>query len=156
MMKGAPARRGRKELVDSTKARRSWQPLDHRESESNIVAFTVLATVFNNLPSIYQAGIASNSHYEVQGPMPSNYAGTMRQTRISAEFAIANTSLLPSGSPPYYLDPVSGGKYWIEAVNEPERAWYCWTPGDPQYNPQGAYQVPTWVLGDIATNGVAV
>ena len=122
---------------------------------SNIVAFTVLATVINNLPSEYQPGVSSNSHYEVQGPMGVNFAGSMRQTRISAEFAIADISLLPSGTPPYYLDPVSGGKYWIEAVNEQELAWYCWTPGDPQYNPQGAYQVPTWVLGDIATNGVA-
>ncbi|HPO36731.1 MAG TPA: GEVED domain-containing protein [Kiritimatiellia bacterium] len=116
---------------------------------SNIVAFSVQATVLNTLPSPFPVNVASNSHSELQGPQPSSYAGTMRNVRLSAEFAVANLGLLPSGVPPYYPDPLSGGAYVIEALNENELAWYCWTPDDPQYPARGAFQVPTWRMGDI-------
>ncbi|MDX9795029.1 MAG: hypothetical protein RBU24_16110, partial [Kiritimatiellia bacterium] len=116
---------------------------------SNIVAFSVQATVQNTLPSPYPVNAASNSHSELQGPQPASYAGTLRNVRLSAEFAVANLGLLPSGVPPYYTDPVSGGAYFIEALNENELAWYCWTPDDPQYPARGAFQVPTWRVGDI-------
>ena len=116
---------------------------------SNIVAFSVQATVQNTLPSPYPVNAASNSHSELQGPQPASYAGTLRNVRISAEFAVANLGLLPSGVPPYYTDPLSGGAYFIEALNENELAWYCWTPDNPQYPARGAFQVPTWRMGDI-------
>ena len=121
---------------------------------SNIVAFTVLATVVNNLPSNYQPTSSSNSHYEVQSPPYAAYSGAMQGTRIVAEFAVASMALLPSGITPYYNDPVSGTSYYIEATNEDEAAWYCWAPGAPQL-PSGNFQVPTWRLGDIPLGGTA-
>ena len=80
--------------------------------------FSVQATVQNTLPSPYPVNAASNSHSELQGPQPASYAGTLRNVRISAEFAVANLGLLPSGVPPYYTDPLSGGAYFIEAGGE--------------------------------------
>ena len=119
---------------------------------SNIVAFTVLATVKNNLPSLHQQTSSSNSHNEVQSPPYAAYSGMMQGTRIVAEFAVANMTLLPSGQIPYYTDPVSGGAYFIEAVNEDELAWYCWSPGILQL-PPGNFQVPSWTLGNIPPGG---
>ncbi len=125
------------------------QSITYDGPPSNIVAFTVLATVFNNLPSIMPPSASSNSHSEVQSPPYPGYTGPMLGTRITAEFAVAEMMKLPSGTPPYYTDPVSGGRYFIEAVNEHERAWYCWTPENPQGLTPGDYQVPAWILGDI-------
>lgn len=124
---------------------------------SNIVAFTVQATVFNNLPSLYQQTGASNSHNEVQSPPYAAYSGGMKEARIVTEFAVANMGLLPPGQPPqrpYYPDPVSGGAYFIEALNEKELAWYCWAPGGQQ-TPAGNFQVPSWTLGNIPLGGSA-
>ena len=70
----------------------------------------------------------------------------MFDSRIAAEFAIADPQMLPSGVPPYWTDPVSGGAYYIEAVNEDEWAWYCWDPGHPDLGTPGQYQVPSWNL----------
>ncbi len=118
---------------------------------SDIVAFTVLATVSNNLPSIMASTASSNSHNEVQSPPYPGYAGPLLGARITAEFAVADTTKLPNGTPPYYTDPVSGGRYFIEAVNEDEWAWYCWNPEQGGQFPGGPgdYQVPAWILGDI-------
>lgn len=89
---------------------------------SSIAAFTVLATVVNNLPSQFQTGVASNSHLEVQGPVGANYAGILRQARISAEFAIANTNnntialqwngQSPAVYEPQYADALSTNTVW--------------------------------------------
>jgi len=120
------------------------------DSNSNIMAFDVQVTVFNNLPLLdYQTGGSSNSHGEVQAFVNSQYAeGTMFDPRITAEFAIADPAFTPNGTPPYWGDPVApttGGMYYIEAMNEDEWAWYCWDdpglPGGP-----GNFQVPAWKL----------
>ncbi len=118
-------------------------------SNSNIMAFDVLVTVVNNLPSELQAGGSSNSHGEVQAFVGTAYMeGTLFDARITAEFAIADPAFIPNGTPPYWGDPVSpttGSIYHIEAVNEDEWGWYCWDdpgmPGGP-----GNFQVPTWRL----------
>ncbi len=128
---------------------------------SNIVYFTVLATVSNNLPSVLSPPEdATNSHNEQQAARPSAYAETMLGARITAEFAIADITMIPdiSGTPPYYTDPVSptlGARYFIEAINEHERAWYCWAPGHPGPGGPGEFQIPAWVLGDIAPGATA-
>lgn len=116
---------------------------------SNILAFDILATVSNTLPSTYQAGSASNSHSEVQNSTAVTEGGSiMDDVRITAEFAIPNQGVIPSGTPPYWPDPFSGGQYHIVALNADEHAWYCWDPNqtNPQYQPAGAYQVPAWNL----------
>lgn len=120
------------------------------DSNSNIMAFDVLVTVVNNQPIELQAGSSSNSHGEVQIAANTLYAdGTMFEPRITAEFAIADSMLLPTGLPPYWGDPVSpttGSMYHIEAANEDEWAWYCWNPGFPDLGTPGNFQVPTWRL----------
>ena len=120
-------------------------------TNSNIIAFDIMATVSNSLPDDYQGGSASNSHNEAQAPPGVYYEeGFMKQTRIVAEFALADFGLQPppQSAPPYWLDPVSGGSYYIEAVNEDEWAWYCWWPGATNVNfqPAGMFQVPAWRL----------
>jgi len=116
---------------------------------SNIVAFTVLATVVNNLPSSYQQGASSNSHAEVQSPPYASYSGTMQEARIAAEFAVGQHGGIPSGQAPYYGDPVSGGLYYIQSLNEDALAWYCWAASGDPLRPPGAFQVPTWNLGTL-------
>ena len=119
-------------------------------SNSNIMAFDVFVTVFNNLPPELQAGGSSNSHGEVQMVVNTTYMeGTMYEPRITAEFAIADPTFTPSGTPPYWGDPVSpvtGSMYHIEAINEDEWAWYCWNPEFPDQGTPGNFQVPTWRL----------
>ena len=122
---------------------------------SNIVGFTVLATVANSVPHM-PGGVSSNSHGEVQSTPPSGYNGTMHGARAVAEFAVADATRIPGfagWAPPYYPDP--GGAYVIEAMNEHTAAWYCWSPGlpDPPHQPAGGFQVPAWDLGDIPPGG---
>ncbi len=128
-------------------------------TESNIVAFTVLATVSNNLPSAHSLNVADNCHDESQSAVTGWYAGIMLGTRITAEFAVADMAMIPaiSDQRSYYNDPVSpalGGRYFIEAINEHERAWYCWSPVASE-QPEGDFQVPAWILGDIAPGATA-
>lgn len=113
---------------------------------SNITAFDIIATVNNNLPVEYDYSMdATNSHGEIL-PQPDNPGTqTMSDTRITAEFAIAETNMFPNGTPPYWSDPVSGGSYFIEALNEDLHAWYCWSPDGDQL-PAGQFQVPAWDL----------
>jgi len=122
---------------------------------SNIVGFTVLATVANAIPHL-PGGVSSNSHKEVQSTPPSAYNGTMHGARVVAEFAVADATRIPGfagWAPPYYPDP--GGTFVIEAMNEPTAAWYCWSPGlpDPPHQPAGGFLVPAWDLGDIPPGG---
>lgn len=124
------------------------------DSNSNIMAFDVDVTVQNNLPAEYQAGSSSNSHGEVQiTPFTRYEEGTMKDARITAEFAIPDLSLVPNGTPPYWFALPGASNYFIEAVNEHELGWYCWDdpqmPGGP-----GKFQVPTWRLQPlIITSG---
>ncbi|HKL21048.1 MAG TPA: hypothetical protein VJ904_04535, partial [Tichowtungia sp.] len=113
---------------------------------SNITSFDIIATVNNNLAVEYDYVLnATNSHGEILQQPGNADSQTMADTRITAEFAIADTNMLPNGAPPYWTDPVSGGSYFIEAVNEDLHAWYCWDPnGDRQ--PAGQFQVPAWNL----------
>lgn len=116
------------------------------DSNSNIMAFDVDVTVFNNLPMDYQLGSSSNSHGEIQiPPIPFYEDGTMKDARITAEFAVPDPALVPNGIPPYWFAYPGASNYFIEAVNEDELGWYCWDdpqmPGGP-----GKFQVPTWRL----------
>lgn len=134
---------------------------------TNILGFTIEATVMNNLsPESFGAGIASNSHYEVQMPPQPTYIDVMKGARIVAEFAVAEAGsfgppwvgIAPNTfqmRPPYYLDPGSGNQYCIEAQGEPLVAWYCFEQPLPEHpnNPPGAYYVPAWELGDIPPGG---
>jgi hypothetical protein len=136
---------------------------------TNIAGFSILATVVNNLSATnLPAGVATNSHSEMQAPPQPRFWGPMFGARIAAEFAVAEAGPAapplvgiapnpPNMSPPYYYDPRSQGQYVIEAQNEDLAAWYCFLGADPQNpaNPAGAYYVPAWELGDIPQGGSA-
>jgi len=115
---------------------------------TNITAFDISATVTNNLVQAGQFIGGGNSHNEMLTPIP--YAGPMHDTKITAEFAIADLQTIPANWPagsPYFNDP--SGAYFIQATNEDELAWYCWSPLPQAPVPAGNYYVPTWDLGNI-------
>lgn len=137
---------------------------------TNIAGFTVLATVSNNPASgpMLPGLLSTNAHFEQQLTPQPYYHETMWHARIAAEFAAAQAG--PGGppwvgaapfvagmSPPYYLDPLGGNQYLIEAQNETHAAWYCYSALDPvnSQNPPGAYYVPAWDLGAIPPGGTA-
>lgn len=136
---------------------------------TNIAGFTILATVSNALVlAAPAAAAATNSHFEVQVPPQPQFLGWMRNTRLVAEFAVAETGpggppfvgiapSMPGLGPPYYYDPQAGSQYTIEAQNEGFAAWYCFQAPQPPYpnNPPGAYYVPAWQLGDVPPGGTA-
>ena len=136
---------------------------------TNIAGFTILATISNNpAAGPFLPGLATNAHWEQQMPPQPYYHGMMWRTRIAAEFAAAQAGpggppfigpapFVPGMAPPYYLDPFAGNQYLIEAQNETQAAWYCYSAADPANpgNPPGAYYVPVWDVGDIPPGGTA-
>jgi hypothetical protein len=125
----------------------------------NISAFTIDATVTNDLFFPEAGNPGSNAHNEfVTSPVP--YAGPMVKTKICAEFAISGA--LPTQWVNPYFDDISAtipgiaNPYYIQATNQNQDAWYCWTPGvTPPIGPAGNYYVPAWDLGFIPVGGSA-
>ena len=112
-----------------------------------IVAFTVQATIYNDLIPGAEWGAGSNRHGETLNYQEAPYVGPLVNARLVAEFAIADTNTLPA----VFTGPYVDFKPYIEAVNEDLWAWYCWNPLDPdqQHQPSGNYFVPTWEFGTI-------
>ncbi len=115
-----------------------------------IVAFTIEATIRNDHAAwaepYYYYG--ENSHGEslsISGF--ESYIGTMYSTMLVAEFAVVDGETLPPQFTPPYRQTIP----LIHAVNEDQRAWYCWNPDDqnPEHDPQGGYFVPAWEFGFI-------
>jgi hypothetical protein len=125
----------------------------------NIGAFTIDATVTNDLLFLEVGNPGSNAHNEFNtSPVP--YAGPMARTKICAEFAISGPSPAQWVNP--YFDDISvniagiPNPYYIQATNQNQDAWYCWTPGAPApMGPAGGYYVPAWDLGFIPVGGSA-
>ncbi|VGO11802.1 hypothetical protein PDESU_00349 [Pontiella desulfatans] len=116
-----------------------------------IIGFKIDACIYNDTLSTFgDASASDNSHGESRQPMAEDefYAGTLVDTKLTADFAIADTGLLPNAfTGPYNQPPYPS---WIIADNEDELAWYCWSPADPPANQEvGNYYVPTWDFGDI-------
>lgn len=114
---------------------------------SPILAFTILATVYNDAvgEGVWSSG--SNRHGESLTYQEQPYRGPLLDTKLVAEFAIADTNALPA----LFQGPYRDRQPYIEAVNEDQLAWYCWNPADPnsEHKPSGAYFVPTWDFGNI-------
>lgn len=117
-----------------------------------IVKFQVEATIRNDTYSVNQETSAStNSHGEVRAASTNIYIGSLLDTKLTVEFAIADTNTLPAAFTGPYRHP--GYPSWIVAENEDQLAWYCWNPLDPpQGDSPGGYFVPTWDFGDIPIN----
>jgi len=119
---------------------------------NHITAFTIDATIENNTPRCYgQESDSSNSHNELRPAETDRYIGTLLDTRLTVEFAIAEAGLLPQAFTGPYQNPWPPS--FIIAENEDQLAWYCWNEQDPpQGDEPGNYYVPTWDFGDIAIN----
>lgn len=113
---------------------------------NNIMAFTVSASITNDTTT--WAGPwanGTNSHGEIQNAT-NPYMGTLHDTLLTIEFALADLSLQPGlwGPPGPYNQILPE----IVATNEDMTAWYCYDPGfDPNHG--GNYYVPAWDFGDI-------
>lgn len=121
---------------------------------SDIIDFEIEATIINDTDSV--TGTPSpgfNSHDEVRSIIP-EYVGTMVDTKLTADFAVADISMLPIGIYPY-KDPFP--EVYIVAENEDQWAWYCWNAEADSVSAStvGAYQVPAWDFGDIPPGGGA-
>ncbi len=120
---------------------------------SNIVAFSILATIWNDTAEDSQWSDGDNSHGEsLQYPLAERpYVGTMLDVKLTAEFAIVDPNHLPA----VWLDPYINRQPYIVALDVDQAAWYCWAPGQPGELQPGDYYVPTWDFGDIPVGGSA-
>ncbi|WP_372798888.1 GEVED domain-containing protein [Pontiella sp.] len=116
----------------------------------SILSFEIEATIINdNDLTEGTPADGSNAHFEYRSVI-GEYHGPLVDTKLTAEFAVADISMLPSGSPTY-SDPYPG--VYIVADNEDQWAWYCWNKDALEFSEPGAFQVPTWDFGDIPTGG---
>ena len=114
----------------------------------DIVGFKIEATIANDThTALGEDTFSDNSHGESRQEGTEFYAGVMVDTKLTTEFAIADTDLLPA---------VFSGPYqnlwdsYIIADNEDQQAWYCWNEQEPPMGGEpGNYYVPTWDFGDI-------
>ncbi|HAL91599.1 MAG TPA: hypothetical protein DCM68_01055 [Verrucomicrobia bacterium] len=114
-----------------------------------IVAFTITATIVNDTALGGEWSAGNNQHGELLSYAGVPYAGPMVDTKLAAEFAIADTNTLPVFN--YPAGPYRDRQPYIEAINEDQWAWYCWNPADTnsEHRPFGRYSVPTWDFGTI-------
>jgi dockerin type I repeat protein len=118
-------------------------------SAGNIIAFNVMVTVTNDTPGDWEWLEGDNSHDEWLDMPDEQYEGTLYDAKITAEFSVSS---LMGGPPLGLYPPYRHTDPNIVAENHQQLGWYCWAfdhpEPDKQQNP-GAYQVPTWDLGDI-------
>lgn len=111
---------------------------------SPILAFSILATLWNDTTPMAEWIGGDNSHGEHLQYQEASYVGTLYDVKLTAEFAITDAQNLPAS----WLFPYRERMAFIEALNEDQAAWYCWSP-ESQEAPTGGYFVPTWDFGDI-------
>jgi hypothetical protein len=118
----------------------------------DIVAFDITATIINDLAGTGSFRAGTNSHEENRPSGGRRPVETMCNTVMTADFAILDSNALPVA----FTGPYRDRQPYIVATNEDLAAWYCWTPGlqqnDPNHynDPNGDYYVPTWEFGNIA------
>jgi hypothetical protein len=114
---------------------------------SPIVSFNIDAVIVNDAPADSAWAPGSNRHEETSDA-EEQYRGTLYQAKLAIEFAVADSLILPPANEGPYTNANLFATF-IEADNEDEWAWYCWSPLQLQYLPHGNYYVPTWDFGDI-------
>jgi len=118
-----------------------------------IAAFDITATISNDIPALSAWLSGNNSHGEQRiftNMADQKFEGTLLDVKLTAEFSIDPNPPAPPLPPigPPYFDPNS--EVHIEAINNQQLAWYCWTPENPQdLQPWGGFHVPTWDFGNI-------
>ena len=112
---------------------------------SPIIAFSIMATVFNDTTEQAEWEDGDNSHGESLQYHEFPYVGTLHDVKLTAEFAILGLHQLPS----LWLHPYRDRQPYIVAENPDQAAWYCWNPQLPGELEPGNYYVPTWDFGDI-------
>ena len=114
---------------------------------SPIVAFTIQATIVNDVMPGATWSRGTNRHGETNNFQETPYLGALVDARLVAEFAIADTNTLPT----VFQGPYRDRTNYVEALNEDLWAWYCWNPADPDpsHQPAGNYFVPAWDFGTI-------
>ena len=112
-----------------------------------ITAFTIQATITNDVPALSPWIEGTNSHGEYVEQPREQYVGPLLQTKLTTSFAISGLGNLPAS----WTAPYRDRQPYITAQGFDELAWYCWTPGnpDPEKQPYGGYYVPTYDFGDI-------
>ena len=114
-----------------------------------ITNFDITATIYNDTAQDVTPWLAgTNSHGEVNQDPEKWYSGTLRDTKLTAEFAV---SMLDPAFPQTWAGPYfpSVGSD-IYALNEDQLAWYCWNMEQQGVDGgAGNYHVPTWDFGDI-------
>jgi len=113
-----------------------------------ILAFSIQATVWNDTTLLVTYLDGTNSHGETLSYKELPYVGDMLDVKLTASFAITGTNNLPLL---WAWRPYRDRQPYIEATNEDQAAWYCWSPDDPDplHQPKGNYFVPTWDFGTI-------
>ncbi|HQQ04396.1 MAG TPA: GEVED domain-containing protein [Kiritimatiellia bacterium] len=115
---------------------------------SPITAFSIQATVWNDNTPVGEYMGGTNSHGESLLYIEAPYTDTLYNVKLTASFAVTDTTNLPSPSPIGPYPPYLEQQPYIEATNEDQAAWYCWSPESVE-SPTGGYFVPTWDFGDI-------
>lgn len=113
-----------------------------------ILAFSIQATIWNDTTTAVGFLDGTNRHGEALSYKEMPYVGDILDVKLTASFAITDTNNLP----PLWPDPPYRNRQpYIEATNEDQAAWYCWSPADPDplHVPPGGYFVPTWDFGPI-------
>ncbi|MBU1909530.1 MAG: hypothetical protein KJ726_05755 [Verrucomicrobia bacterium] len=118
------------------------------DSASNIVAFSILATIWNDTSAGEVSTFGLNSHGEQLNFAGQVYVGTLFEAKLTASFAITAITNVPAS----WVSPYSEVLPYIVATNEDQAAWYCWNTNDQTggHDTPGDYFVPTWDFGDIA------
>ncbi len=115
-------------------------------SSGNIIAFKVRATIRNDVPAITPPmWLSGTNRHNESLTWRQQYVGTLFDTLLSTEFAVADLDTLPNN----FVDPYLDSTPKIIAENEDMLAWYCYSQEGPQGEPQGDYYIPTWKFGDI-------
>ena len=115
-----------------------------------ITAFSIDATIHNDIPTDTPWLDGTNSHHEARtftSIEDQLISGSLLDVKLTAEFAIDTAVPPPASWTPPYFDPYPG--VYIEATNHDELAWYCWTDDGEAPQPHGDFHVPTWDFGNI-------
>jgi len=111
-----------------------------------ITSFTIKATVTNDTKTwLGDWKPGDNSHKEERANGDKPYLGSLVNSWLTIEFALADVSTQPKKWDAPYTESIPE----ILAINEDGRAWYCYNEKTNPDNP-GGFFVPAWDFGTIA------
>ena len=141
--------------LGSQRIRGGVQNITFGGAGGNITGFQIVATITNDLPQPDLGQPGRNSHGENLLPPTPTFQGTMFNVKMTTEFAFPSRVVVPvnvlnqiaANQAPYTLPDYGNGQgVVIQAQNEDQEGWYCFTPP----NGLGGFYVPTFDFGNIA------